>query len=161
MRTTSSVVLALVAASVLLSSCSITDPPPSKTTTSIGPSATATIPTYPAAPEVPDVRLTVTLLRGNALEQSTRHLVCVGSSAVDGTDFSGADESCELLKKSPDLLERKSAKTDERCEGTGNQNIADVFGEVNGKLVRNSFRRDNVCNVEVWDALASILGPTA
>lgn len=158
MRTSLSVTFALVAASTLLSACSIADPPVRTTPT---PSQTKTTapPSYPAASQEPTVRLTITSLAGNASEQSTRHLVCAGPSPVEGTDFSGANESCQLLAESPELLERETAKTDEQCEGTGSQIIADVLGEANGKPVRNSFRRDNTCNVETWDALEALLAP--
>lgn len=159
MRTPLKMTFALVAASTLLSACAIADPPVRATPTSSGPTTSAAAPSYPAPSTTPDVSLTITLLEGNASEQSTRHLVCVGPSAVEGSDFGAADESCRLLEKSPDLLEREAAKADEKCEGTGNQNIADVFGEAYGKPIRNSFLRDNLCNVETWDALAPLLEP--
>ncbi len=159
MRTSLSVTFALVAASTLLSACSIADPPVRTTPTPSGQSSTTAPPTYPSPSQEPTVRLTITSLAGNAAEQSTRHLVCAGASAVDGTDFSGGNESCRLLADSPDLLEREAAKTDEKCEGTGSQTVADVFGEADGKPVRNSFRRDNSCNVKTWDELEALLAP--
>lgn len=150
--------IALVA-TALLTACSLGEP---EARPSESPSATAT-PTesesYPARAGVPDVRLTVTVLESNAAPASTRHLVCVGSSAVAGTDFPGGNEACRLVVMSPDLLERKPVKADEECLGNGNQNVADVFGEVLDKPVRNSFRRDNSCNSKTWDSLEPLFGP--
>lgn len=159
MRTSLSVTWALVAATTLVSACSIADPPVRTNTTPGVTSTTTAPPSYPAPSQEPSVRLTVTSLAGNAADQVTHHLVCTGPIAVAGTDFGRANESCRLLLDSPELLERESAKTDVKCVGTGSQVIADVFGEANGKLVRNSFRRDNSCNVETWDALKALLEP--
>ena len=160
MRPVLSVTIALVATTALLTACSIDD---SKNRPTMTPKATptATVSTpYPAPTGDPDVRLTVTLLPENAGLASTHHLVCVGSSAVDGTDLPNGDEACQLVKESPDLLERELAKSDEECRGTGHQDIADVFGQIKDKSVRNSFRADNSCNTETWDSLEALLGPT-
>jgi hypothetical protein len=115
---------------------------------------------YPSPTGDPDVRLTVTLLPENAGVASTHHLVCVGSSAVAGTDLPNGDQACRLVLASPDLLVRELAKSDEECRGTGNQDIADVFGQVKDKSVRTSFRADNSCNTETWESLEPLLGPT-
>jgi hypothetical protein len=151
--------IVLVAMTALLTACSFDNPQERPTVT---PKATATStapPTYPAATATPDVRLTVSLLPSNAAPAATRHLVCVGSSAVAGTDFPGGDEACEVVATSPEVLVRDLAKADDKCLGTGNQDIADVFGAVNDRSVRNSFRQDNSCNTETWNLLEPLLGP--
>jgi hypothetical protein len=158
MRTPLKVILSVVAASTALSSCSITDAPPKESPTPTAQPTQTTIPTYPLPVEEPNVRLTVTTLMGNAGQQLTHHLVCVGASAVDGTDLPDADKACDVLDRQPDLLEYDSAETSEECEAVDQPNIADVFGEINGKQVRTSFRRDNSCNVKTWDKLKALLG---
>lgn len=151
--------ISLVAISALLTACSFSEPQ-DRPTKSPSASPTPTVSkSYPALTGDPDVRLTVTLLPSNAAPATTRHLVCVGSAAVAGTDFPTGDEACRLVVRSPDVLERDLAKSDEECLGTGNQNIADVFGEVNDRSVRNSFRKDNSCNSDTWDLLEPLLGP--
>ena len=160
MRPVLSATIALVATTALLTACSIEEPKDRPTMTpSATPTTTVSTP-YPAPTGDPDVRLTVTLLPENAGLASTHHLVCVGSSAVAGTDLPNADDACRLVKDSPDLLVRELAKSDEECLGTGKQDIADVFGQVKDKSVRNSFRADNSCNTETWESLEPLLGPT-
>ncbi|WP_163162343.1 hypothetical protein [Arthrobacter sp. Alg241-R88] len=100
----------------------------------------------------------MTTLSGNAGQQSTHRLVCVGTSAVEGTDLPDADDACRVLDRQPNLLEYEPAETSEDCEGVGQPNIADVFGEINGTSVRTSFRRDNECNVKTWKKLEPLLG---
>lgn len=160
MRPVLSATIALVATTALLTACSIEDPKDRPTTTRTAtPTATVSTP-YPAPVGDPDVRLTVTLLPENAGVASTHHLVCVGSSAVAGTDLPQGDKACQLVLKSPDLLVRELAKSDEECRGTGSQDIADVFGKVREKSVRNSYRADNSCNTETWESLEPLLGPS-
>jgi hypothetical protein len=77
---------------------------------------------------------------------------------VQGTDLPDADDACRVLERQPSLLEYESAETSEDCEAVGQPHIADVFGEIDGKSVRNSFRRDNECNVRTWDKLETLLG---
>jgi hypothetical protein len=151
--------IALVATTALLTACSIDDPKSRPTTTPKATPSSTVSTSYPAPTGSPDVRLTVTLLPENAGTASTHHLVCVGSSAVDGTDLPGGDDACRLVLRSPDLLERELAKSDEECLGTGKQKVADVFGAVKDKSVRNSYRADNSCNSETWDLLEPLLGP--
>ncbi|WP_374152953.1 hypothetical protein [Pseudarthrobacter sp. WHRI 8279] len=158
MRTPIKVILSIVAAGAALSSCSIADAPPRNSPTpTLQPTKTAST-TYPPSDREPDVRLTVTTLSGNAGLQSTHHLVCVGTSAVEGTDLPGAGDACRVLERQPSLLEYESAETSEDCEAVGQPHIADVFGEIDGKAVRTSFRRDNECNVKTWDKLETLLG---
>ncbi|WP_285313364.1 hypothetical protein [Pseudarthrobacter sp. fls2-241-R2A-168] len=158
MRTRLKVTLSVVVASMALSSCSIVDAPPKESPTpSTQPTQTIN-PTYSPPVEEPNVRLTVTTLKGNAGQQSTHHLVCVGSSAVEGTDLPDGHKACETLDRQPSLLEYDSAETSEECAAVDQPNIADVFGEINSKQVRTSFRRDNTCNVETWDKLKTLLG---
>lgn len=160
MRPVLSATIALVATTALLTACSFEEPKDRPTKTpSATPTATVSTP-YPVPTGDPDVRLTVTLLPENAGVASTHHLVCVGSSAVAGTDLPNGDEACRLVNDSPDLLVRELAKSDEECLGTGKQDIADVFGQVKDKSVRNSFRADNSCNTETWESLEPLLGPT-
>ncbi len=158
MRTPLKIILSIVAAGTALSSCSIADAPPkSSPTPTLQPTQT-TSPTYPPSDGEPNVRLTVTTLSGNAGHQSTYHLVCFGASAVEGTDLPEADDACRVLDRQPSLLEYESAETSEDCEAVGQPHIADVFGEIDGKSVRTSFRRDNECNVKTWDKLETLLG---
>ena len=159
MRPVLSATIAVVATSALLTACSIDDSKNRPTTTpKVTQTMTVSTP-YPTPTGDPDVRLTVTRLPENAGPASTHHLVCTGSSAVEGTDFPNGDEACQLLKTSPELLERELAKSDDECRGTGKQDIADVFGQVDEKPVRKSFRADNSCNTETWEALEPLLGP--
>lgn len=158
MRTPLKVMLSIATAAIALSACSIADSSPRDSPTpTLQPTQTSS-PTYPASAKEPNVRLTVTTLKGNAAAQATRHLVCVGASAVDGTDFPDADQACSVLARKPSLLDYKSAETSEECHAVDQQNIADVFGEINGEAVRTNFRRDNSCNVGTWDELKSLLG---
>jgi hypothetical protein len=160
MRTQLKVILAVVVACTALSSCSIADAPPKNSpspTPTLQPTPTRS-PTYPPSAGEANVRLTVTALSGNAGQQSTHHLVCVGASAVEGTTLPDADDACSVLDRQPNLLEYESAEVSEECEAVGQPNIADVFGEINGKSVRTSFRRDNSCNVKTWDKLETLLG---
>jgi hypothetical protein len=158
MQTPPKVILSVVVASMALSSCSITDAPPKQPATPTTQPTQTTSPTYSPPAEEPNVRLTVTTLKGNAGQQSTHHLVCVGASAVEGTDLPDADKACSVLDRQPSLLNYDSAKTGDECEGVDQPAIADVFGEINGKQVRTSFRRDNSCNVRTWDKLKTLLG---
>lgn len=158
MRIPLKVMLSIAAAATALSACSIADSSSRDSPTPTLQPAQTSSPTYPALAKEPNVRLTVTTLKGNAAAESTHHLVCVGVSAVDGTDFHDADEACSVLARKPSLLEHKSAETSAECQSVGQPNIADVFGEINGQVVRASFRRDNSCNVETWDELRSLLG---
>jgi hypothetical protein len=55
-------------------------------------------------------------------------------------------------------LRYEPSDTSEDCEGVGQPQIADVFGEINDDPVRTSFRRDNECNVQAWDKVKALLG---
>lgn len=158
MRTPLKVFLTIVAAGTALSSCSIADAPPKSSPAPTQQPTQTVSPTYPPSDGEPNVRLTVTTLTGNAGHQSTHHLVCVGTSAVEGTDLPDAGDACRVLDRQPSLLEYESAETSETCEAVGQPHIADVFGEIDGKSVRTSFRRDNECNVKTWDKLEALLG---
>lgn len=159
MRTPLKVILSIVTAGAALSSCSIADAHPQSSPPPRNQPTQTTSPTYPPSTGEPNIRLTVTTLTGNAGLQSTHHLVCLGTSAVEGTDLPDADDACSVLDRQPNLLEYDSAETSEECEAVGQPNIADVFGEINDKSVRTSFRRDNSCNVKTWDRLETLLGP--
>lgn len=158
MRPPLKVIVSIVAAGTALSSCSIADAPASSSPTPTAQPAQTTNRAYPPSTGEPNVRLTVTTLEGNAGQQSTHHLVCLGTSAVEGTDFPNANDACRVLDGQPNLLDYEPAKTSEECEAVNQSNIADVFGEINDKLVRTSFRRDNSCNVKTWDKLEVLLG---
>jgi hypothetical protein len=159
MRTPLKVILSVILAGTILSSCSIADAPPKESATPTVQPTQTSIPTYPTSAEEPSARLTVTALTANAGQQSTHHLVCVGASAISGTDLPDADKACRVLNRQPSLLDHQdSAETSEECEHVGQPNIADVYGEINGKTVRTSFRRDNSCNVKTWDKLKTLLG---
>lgn len=158
MRTPLKVVLSIVAVGSALSACSIADAPPKTSPTPTFQPTQASSAAYPSSAGEPNIRLTVTTLSGNAGQEHTRHLVCVGNLAVAGTDVPKGDDACTVVSRQPDLLEYQLAETSEECEGVGQPNVADVFGEINGKLVRTSFRRDNSCNVEAWDKLEELLG---
>lgn len=158
MRTPLRVISIIAAAATALTACSIADSPPKNSPTPTSePSQTASL-TYPTTSEKPNVRLTVTILTGNARSQSTYHLFCVGRSAVNGTDITEGDAACTVIDRRPNLLSRKLTDSSEKCDPVGQPNVADVYGELNGKEVRTSFRRDNSCNVSTWDALEALLG---
>lgn len=151
-------VLSVAVAVMALSSCSISDSPPKESPTpTTQPTPTAT-PTYQSSAEEPTVRLTVTTLSGNAADQSTHHLVCVRAAAIKGTDLPDADKACSLLDREPTLLDYQPSANSDKCEAVSQPNIADVFGEIDGRQVRTSFRRNNTCNVETWDKLKPLLG---
>lgn len=158
MRTPLKVVLSVVVAAMALSSCSITDAPPKESQTPTTQPTQTAAPTYPPSAEEPNVRLTVTTLSGNAAAQATHHLVCVRATAVEGSDLQDADKACSLLNRQPSLLDYEPAETNDECEAVNQPNIADVFGEIDGKQVRTSFRRNNTCNVKNWDNLRTLLG---
>lgn len=151
----------VVAAATLVSGCTIADKSsPTPTTATDSPSAQAPA-TYPSATSAVDTSLTVTLLSGNAMKVSTRHLYCSGTTAVANTDFPDADTACAVVASAGELLNSRPAPNDDKCAGTASQNIADVFGESRGKLIRVSFMRNNLCNVETWDRLTALIGPGA
>lgn len=123
---------------------------------SFGPPLTSDYPT-PGGPV--DTRLVITLLQGNNMGVSTRELNCVGASAVAPTDMANANAACALIAGSNELFTQELVPTDsKKCTDTGNQIIADVFGESKGKEVRVSFQRNNLCNAKVWDSVAPIIG---
>ncbi|MHC6592476.1 hypothetical protein [Arthrobacter sp. C152] len=69
-----------------------------------------------------------------------------------------ADKACSLLDREPTLLDYQPSENSDECEAVNQPNIADVFGEIDGKQVRTSFRRNNTCNVDTWDNLKPVLG---
>lgn len=77
---------------------------------------------------------------------------------MSGTDIPEGDAACTVLDRRPSLLSRNLVDSGEKCDPVGQPNVADVYGELNGKEVRVSFRRDNSCNVSTWDALKDLLG---
>lgn len=114
---------------------------------------------YPSPEGIVDTRLVITLLQGNNMGVSTRQLNCVGASAVAPTEMANANAACALIAGSNELFTQEPQPTDnKKCTDTGNQSIADVFGESKGKDVRVSFQRNNLCNVKLWDSVAPIIG---
>ncbi|MDO5751459.1 hypothetical protein [Arthrobacter sp.] len=96
---------------------------------------------------------------GNALDVRTLHLFCVGSKAVSPTDLPDADDACAVVQKSAGLFKTELKPTDDKkCKDTGNQVVADVFGESKGKHIRVSFQQNNQCNAKVWESLTPLFG---
>lgn len=158
MRPSYKSVFALVVAAMALTSCSIDDSLPRVSATpTTTPTATET-PTYQSSDQQPTIRLTVTTLSRNAADESTHHLVCVRTTAVNGTDLPDADKACSLLDGDPALLQNQPSKNSNECTGMDQPNIADVFGEIDGQQVRTSFLRNNTCNIATWDNLKPLLG---
>ncbi|WP_104089453.1 hypothetical protein [Arthrobacter sp. GMC3] len=147
-----------IAGATLVTGCTITDNtvPASATST---PSALPSEVPYPAPTAAVDTMLTITLLSGNAMAVTTRQLSCNGTKAVEGTNFPEGDMACAAVLASGKLLQSTPKPNDEHvCTGTNDQNIADVFGIADGKQIRVSFTRSNVCNIKVWDKLTSLIG---
>ncbi|MGP9502560.1 hypothetical protein ACT3TS_10145 [Specibacter sp. AOP5-B1-6] len=114
---------------------------------------------YPEATADVDTRLVVTVLEGNGLGITTHQLFCSGSTAVSPTNLPDADAACAVVETSADLFKAEPRPTDDKkCTGTGNQVVADVFGESQGNHVRVSYLRDNLCNAKVWDSLTPLIG---
>lgn len=154
----SSIALA-VALVTAVSGCTIVDDPPPAPEASKDAIIELPIPDYPASTDKVDTRLVITLLAGNGLEISTRNLACAGAVAVSPTDLADGDAACEIIQSAPRLLNAKLMPTDDKkCKNTGNQILADVFGESNGNHIRVSYTRDNLCNVKVWDKLTPLIG---
>lgn len=142
-----------------VSGCAIVDEtpatPPAAPVTSEAPLDT----NYPAATGDATTRLVITVLEGNSLSVSTRDLACEERKAVAPTSIPDGDAACALVEKSTALFDSKLVPSDDKkCTGTGNQVVADVFGESNGKHVRVSFQRDNLCNAKVWDSVSPVIG---
>ncbi|WP_427018622.1 hypothetical protein ACQCSX_08860 [Pseudarthrobacter sp. P1] len=149
----------VVAAATLVSGCTIVDKSTPTSTEAATSASTPALDAYPSAISAIDTSLTVTRLTGNSMEVGTRHLFCAGSTAVAGTDFPGANAACAVVQASGKLLDSEPVPNDDdKCTGTGNQNIADVFGESHGKHIRVSFMRNNLCNVQTWDKLTPLIG---
>ena len=152
--------IALATACVtLVSGCTITDEtaPTPAPTASVTPQPT--VQNYPAATNAVDTKLVITTLDGNGLEVSTRQLSCSGTTAVSPTNIPDADAACEVIESSPQIFHTEPKPTDDKkCTDTGNQVIADVFGESHGKHIRVSFLRNNLCNTKVWDSITPVIG---
>ncbi|MBQ1445124.1 MAG: hypothetical protein IIZ13_14890 [Renibacterium sp.] len=115
--------------------------------------------TYPAPTGALDAQLTITLLSSNAGMITTRHLACSGNSAVSPTDFDGGDQACRFVQGSTELLTEKPPTEDSKtCQETGDPKVADVFGQVNGIEIRQSFRRNTTCGADRWDQMIPLLG---
>lgn len=148
---------AAVATSV--SGCTIVDEPDPAPTAGAEVTSAAPVPSYPEATADVDTRLVITVLNGNGLEVYTHHLFCSGVAAVSPTDFADADAACAVAEQSAELLASVAKPTDDKkCTNTGNQVIADVFGESMGDRIRVSFMRNNLCNAKVWDSLTPLIG---
>lgn len=154
--------IALAAALVTaVSGCTIVDEttlPPSQ-----APGATAEPapeePGYPEATGSVDTDLVITVLQGNGLAVSTRQLSCTGTQAVHPTTLPNGDAACAVVAESSEALRSELLPTDDKaCKDTGNQVVADVFGESKGSHVMVSFTRNNLCNAKVWDGLTPLLG---
>lgn len=141
-----------------VSGCTIVDkaaPAPLAVDSTTAPAATD----YPEATADVDTRLVMTVLDGNGLGISTHQLFCAGSTAVSPTNLPDADAACEVVETSADLFDVEPKPTDDKkCTGTGNQVVADVFGESHGNHIRVSYLRDNLCNANVWDSLTPLIG---
>lgn len=151
----------LIAGTTLVAGCAIGDTTvqvPAELPLSVTPSVV----TYPPATAPVDTQLTITLLSGNAMSVSTRQLHCEGDKAVDGTNFLDGDSACATVLDSGKLLFTEPKPNDEKvCTGTADQNVADVFGIIQGKHVRVSFLRNNICNVADWDKITPLIGTGA
>lgn len=151
---------ALAAALVTtVSGCTIVDEPPP--TPMSPPEATAPplVTDYPTATGTVDTKLVITVLQGNSLGVSTRVLNCVGPQAVVPTNIADADTACALIAGSENLFSKEPVPSDnKKCTDTGDQVVADVFGESKGKHVRVSFQRNNLCNAKVWDTVSPLIG---
>lgn len=142
-----------------VSGCTIVDETP--TTPLVSPeTSTAPFDTdYPAAAGALSTNLVITLLEGNGLAASTRNLACEGGKAVAPTSIPDGDAACTLAEKSAAVFNTELQPTDDKlCRDTGNQVIADVFGESKGQHIRASFQRNNLCNAKVWDSLTPVIG---
>ncbi len=114
---------------------------------------------YPTATGEVDTNLVITELMGNNKTVTTRQLACSGDTAVAPSNIPDADEACALIAGSAKLFDSELVPTDnEACTDTGNDIIADVFGESRGEHVRVSFQRNNLCNARAWDKLIPIIG---
>ncbi|MFQ4147203.1 hypothetical protein AAGW05_00660 [Arthrobacter sp. LAPM80] len=150
-----------IAGAFLVSGCTIADTS-SQASVDASPPASPVDVSYPKPAAAVDTELTITILDGNAMEVSTRELYCTGVTAVAGTNFVGGDAACAVVQDSQSILHSEPKPEDSKvCTGTGNQNIADVFGISNGKHVRVSFMRNNVCNVKTWDKVTPLIGTGA
>ncbi len=142
-----------------VSGCAIVDEtPPTPAATPVASQAPLDT-DYPAATGEATTKLVITMLEGNGLAVSTRNLVCEERKAVSPTSIPDGDGACALVEKSTAAFDTKLVPTDdEKCTGTGNQVLADVFGESNGKHIRVSFQRDNLCNAKAWDSVSPVIG---
>lgn len=142
-----------------VSGCTIVDETP--TTPVISPETnTAPLDTdYPVATGGASTNLVITILEGNGLDASTRKLVCEAGKAVAPTSIPDGDTACVLVETSAAAFNAELQPTDgKQCTDTGNQVVADIFGESNGKHIRTSFQRNNLCNAKVWDSLTPVIG---
>lgn len=148
-----------IAGATLISGCTITDETSSSPIAPPESSGAPIVADYPSPTGAVDTKLVITLLRGNNLGVSTHQLDCVGSNAVAPTSLAHGDAACAFIADSSNLFTTELVPTDnKKCTDTGNQIIADVFGESDGKHVRVSFQRNNLCNAKVWDSVAPVIG---
>lgn len=152
--------IALITAfATIISGCTLVDDEPKLPQIVPETTVAAAPPAYPSAPAATDTNLVITLLLGNNMAVTTRNLNCVGSQAVAPTSIPNGDAACALIASKSDLFTAELVPSDDKkCLDTGNQILADVFGESKGKHVRVSFQRNNLCNAKVWDRVAPIVG---
>lgn len=147
------------ATATLVSGCAIVDDNAVTESASAAETSLRTPQSYPS-PSLPvDTELIITVLGGNGMEASTWHLSCSGKQAVFPSNLESANAACAVVLSSASLFDDKPHKTDDKaCTGTGNQTVADVYGESQGTHIRASFTRDNLCNAKVWDSLTPLIG---
>lgn len=154
--------IALAAALVtVVSGCTIVDETtlPSSQAPDASSDPAPDVPGYPEATGSVDTNLVITVLRGNGLAVSTRKLSCAGAEAVNPTTLPDGDAACQLVLDSAAALTSELLPTDDKeCKDTGNQVVADVFGESKGTHIMASFMRNNLCNAKVWDGMTPLLG---
>lgn len=144
-----------------VSGCTITD----ETALSANQTTAATLEPMPKASEYPeatgsiDTSLVVTVLQGNGLAVTTRQLSCSGIQAVRPTTVAEGNKACEIVAESKETLDSELLPADDKsCKDTGNQIVADVFGQSQGMNIMVTFMRNNLCNAKVWDGLTPLLG---
>jgi len=152
--------LLLVLGASMLAGCTFPDSDEKAASSSASATATTTS-VYPSPSASVNVLLTITVQTANAGKISTRQLACSGDTAVSPTNFDGGDAACRLVQASGNLLTETMPTEDPKaCRETGDAKVADVFGQIDGVDVRQSFRRNTTCGAERWDKVIPLLGPT-